>query len=73
MVRLWFDVGIKRYTTARRRALAHTALWFDVGIKRYTTDMQENEVKNGLWFDVGIKRYTTSARCFNFRWCCGLM
>ena len=47
MVRLWFDVGIKRYTTARRRALAHTALWFDVGIKRYTTDDSNGEEEKG--------------------------
>ena len=34
---LWFDVGIKRYTTQRRKSAANTTLWFDVGIKRYTT------------------------------------
>ena len=34
---LWFDVGIKRYTTlAMSSSVAHE-LWFDVGIKRYTT------------------------------------
>ena len=34
---LWFDVGIKRYTTVSL-IFAHDArLWFDVGIKRYTT------------------------------------
>ena len=34
---LWFDVGIKRYTTARGQGLVAVRLWFDVGIKRYTT------------------------------------
>ena len=34
---LWFDVGIKRYTTARGTKSTGLALWFDVGIKRYTT------------------------------------
>ena len=34
---LWFDVGIKRYTTKDIDNNRHTALWFDVGIKRYTT------------------------------------
>ena len=36
--RLWFDVGIKRYTTAPHRTHRKQWLWFDVGIKRYTTD-----------------------------------
>ncbi len=34
---LWFDVGIKRYTTFRKHVLNLSRLWFDVGIKRYTT------------------------------------
>ena len=34
---LWFDVGIKRYTTIAYRYLQNEWLWFDVGIKRYTT------------------------------------
>ena len=34
---LWFDVGIKRYTTQYLTILYFTKLWFDVGIKRYTT------------------------------------
>ena len=34
---LWFDVGIKRYTTNTVRSLRNEMLWFDVGIKRYTT------------------------------------
>ena len=38
MERLWFDVGIKRYTTLFIPSLRVTVLWFDVGIKRYTTD-----------------------------------
>ena len=34
---LWFDVGIKRYTTRSFDYLLAFGLWFDVGIKRYTT------------------------------------
>ena len=34
---LWFDVGIKRYTTETANMCLSTKLWFDVGIKRYTT------------------------------------
>ena len=34
---LWFDVGIKRYTTETSKHLQQIMLWFDVGIKRYTT------------------------------------
>ena len=35
--KLWFDVGIKRYTTEQGKAITDIKLWFDVGIKRYTT------------------------------------
>ena len=35
--KLWFDVGIKRYTTFGYAGSADALLWFDVGIKRYTT------------------------------------
>ena len=35
---LWFDVGIKRYTTAFGKCNYDYPLWFDVGIKRYTTN-----------------------------------
>ena len=34
---LWFDVGIKRYTTLHTTDPYKNVLWFDVGIKRYTT------------------------------------
>ena len=34
---LWFDVGIKRYTTVTAFKAPLVELWFDVGIKRYTT------------------------------------
>ena len=34
---LWFDVGIKRYTTKMLKTQRFCSLWFDVGIKRYTT------------------------------------
>ena len=35
--KLWFDVGIKRYTTSDEEESEEMKLWFDVGIKRYTT------------------------------------
>ena len=35
--KLWFDVGIKRYTTIPAPRSDQAWLWFDVGIKRYTT------------------------------------
>ena len=35
--KLWFDVGIKRYTTQFLYNDILFQLWFDVGIKRYTT------------------------------------
>ena len=34
---LWFDVGIKRYTTPSSEEPSGRELWFDVGVKRYTT------------------------------------
>ena len=38
---LWFDVGIKRYTTQMRTITLCKRLWFDVGIKRYTTKSKQ--------------------------------
>ena len=70
---LWFDVGIKRYTTSSVDGTNTRTLWFDVGIKRYTTSVT---LKNGLlklWFDVGIKRYTTNIFTIFLRNSCGLM
>ena len=43
--RLWFDVGIKRYTTLKFLERTKPLLWFDVGIKRYTTPRLEKEKK----------------------------
>ena len=34
---LWFDVGVKRYTTLLSSIRTGYKLWFDVGVKRYTT------------------------------------
>ena len=34
---LWFDVGVKRYTTKRTTDSTPPKLWLDVGVKRYTT------------------------------------
>ena len=36
--RLWFDVGVKRYTTSPCGVARAGPLWFDVGVKRYTTE-----------------------------------
>ena len=70
---LWFDVGIKRYTTnSNINALFHK-LWFDVGIKRYTTTKLSSVSKTKLWFDVGIKRYTTGEVIIIPAHSCGLM
>ena len=44
---LWFDVGIKRYTTIRLNACTGTVLWFDVGIKRYTTRVLRQVARAG--------------------------
>ena len=71
--RLWFDVGVKRYTTGWFAYSSLGELWFDVGVKRYTTPGKRVCVSHKLWFDVGVKRYTTrsiSIRCINS---CGLM
>ena len=70
---LWFDVGIKRYTTERQRSLNEKQLWFDVGIKRYTTLVRKLKYSSMLWFDVGIKRYTTNFLMILFAQGCGLM
>ena len=35
--KLWFDVGIVRYTTWLTYQRTPSELWFDVGIVRYTT------------------------------------
>ena len=68
-MRLWFDVGIKRYTTDVIRNCVLKLLWFDVGIKRYTTRL---DIIN-QFYDVGIKRYTTRQGTIADRNCCGLM
>ena len=70
---LWFDVGIKRYTTYYSTANIATALWFDVGIKRYTTQKKIVQDHTPLWFDVGIKRYTTECTKTTIHCSCGLM
>ena len=44
---LWFDVGIKRYTTEARKDRHCIKLWFDVGIKRYTTAMEAYDAWKG--------------------------
>ena len=47
---LWFDVGIKRYTTFVRCHKVSAQLWFDVGIKRYTTNQDRIE----RWRSCGL-------------------
>ena len=42
---LWFDVGIKRYTTESLMWHHVSSLWFDVGIKRYTTKEYNNTIQ----------------------------
>ena len=44
---LWFDVGIKRYTTREWFGMTEQRLWFDVGIKRYTTERRGCRVSAG--------------------------
>ena len=46
--KLWFDVGIKRYTTKKTSDRKEQKLWFDVGIKRYTTDNTVNVERQKL-------------------------
>ena len=70
---MWFDVGIKRYTTPFTPEAIEPTLWFDVGIKRYTTYPDVAKCDIGLWFDVGIKRYTTERQAERDRTRCGLM
>ena len=70
---LWFDVGVKRYTTTQWESLCWQMLWFDVGVKRYTTCRSAYHVSVMLWFDVGVKRYTTYQITDEIRICCGLM
>ena len=72
-LRLWFDVGIKRYTTHGVSAFHRHQLWFDVGIKRYTTLNTIDVNVTKLWFDVGIKRYTTIGIDKLLAYGCGLM
>ena len=43
VIELWFDVGIKRYTTTLKKEPYIIMLWFDVGIKRYTTLQQKKQ------------------------------
>ena len=70
---MWFDVGIKRYTTTYSSLNVSVLLWFDVGIKRYTTKKFGCGLYWELWFDVGIKRYTTRVQYARYSRSCGLM
>ena len=70
---MWFDVGIKRYTTPHGGKSLADELWFDVGIKRYTTLAENMKKMAKLWFDVGIKRYTTPVMIGQIDDGCGLM
>ena len=70
---MWFDVGIVRYTTSKRKESGDQGLWFDVGIVRYTTTIPIIRTTKWLWFDVGIVRYTTMERAPGSNLRCGLM
>ena len=70
---LWFDVGLKRYTTHAKSGSYKAKLWFDVGLKRYTTSAVISDESILLWFDVGLKRYTTLCELPFCRSSCGLM
>ena len=72
-MQLWFDVGVKRYTTCSVGISDICQLWFDVGVKRYTTPHLPFRLADGLWFDVGVKRYTTRLDEGSNRRGCGLM
>ncbi len=50
LIMLWFDVGIKRYTTYSKFKKDVLELWFDVGIKRYTTV----QIKYTLFHSCGL-------------------
>ena len=41
--KLWFDVGVKRYTTNNVAEFDTLELWFDVGVNRYTTGNQSSD------------------------------
>ena len=71
--RLWFDVGVKRYTTVSTLKKLERELWFDVGVKRYTTPGNPHYISYLLWFDVGVKRYTTYFNKYMASTSCGLM
>ena len=71
--KLWFDVGIVRYTTDTLSSSGDNGLWFDVGIVRYTTRYPKTRLHVLLWFDVGIVRYTTCFAYIAFVASCGLM
>ena len=70
---MWFDVGVKRYTTDDWFDRIGTELWFDVGVKRYTTSGMIFPKSDKLWFDVGVKRYTTIFHKEAIDLGCGLM
>ena len=72
-MRLWFDVGFKRYTTPQQCRIRAGGLWFDVGFKRYTTyEVQRHEQSScGLMQDSkDIQRPCHPAGATD---CCGLM
>ena len=70
---MWFDVGVKRYTTLGAKEEKDIELWFDVGVKRYTTQFHKGTIESMLWFDVGVKRYTTHLMIMLCGLGCGLM
>ena len=70
---LWFDVGIKRYTTASSAAALNIELWFDVGIKRYTTSGDSNLCMNRCGLMQESKDIQLGYERLRNRHGCGLM
>ena len=72
-MKLWFDVGIKRYTTLCTQIKETKTLWFDVGIKRYTTSfiyLYDGTGCGLMWESKDIQHRRTE-NCNRQR--CGLM
>ena len=70
---LWFDVGIKRYTTVDFTGKPLFKLWFDVGIKRYTTTSPKRALRPGCGLMQESKDIQRVYDVKNPRTGCGLM
>ena len=70
---LWFDVGIKRYTTISELTHFVSQLWFDVGIKRYTTCLLRHAIPTCCGLMQESKDIQRRANCQAQKRSCGLM